>query len=137
MPRVSQMYPSKWLAAADLDEQDLIVTIAGISQETLGDDAKWVLYFEDQEKGLVLNKTNTRTIAGLYGDDTDDWIGQQITLYPTWVDFQGKQTEAIRVRPKQPRKARPQPATAVKSSGKPAAPMTQEEVDDADADIPF
>lgn len=136
MPRVSQMYPSKWLAAVELDESDLTVTITGIANEPVTpDESKWVLYFQETDKGLVLNKTNTRTIAALYGDDTDDWLDRPITLYPTWVDFQGKQVEAIRVRPK-PSKAAKKPAG--KASGKPA-PMTQEEADvvAGDGDIPF
>lgn len=142
MPRVSQAYPSKNLSAADLNEQDLIITITGVESQAFDDDAtKLVAYCQEVDKGFVLNKTNARTIAGMYGDDTDDWIGKRITLYPTWVDFQGKQTEAIRVRPKPPREAK-KPAPAV--AGK-AKPMTQAEADEAlgdgardDAeDIPF
>jgi hypothetical protein len=39
-----------------------------------------VVYFQGKQKGLVTNKTNANNIAALYGDDTDDWIGQKIML---------------------------------------------------------
>ena len=58
MPKVNEMYPSKWLAAADLEEQDCIMTIRRIQSEDIGDGEKWVLYFDEGTKGLVLNKTN-------------------------------------------------------------------------------
>lgn len=133
MPKISDMYPSKWLRSADCEDGDLVLTIADIKQEKIGQgsqaDDKWVLSFEEEEKGLVLNKTNTNTIARLYGDDTDDWIGKQITLFATEVQFQGDMVEAIRVRSKPPR----QPKV------KAARPVVAREPgdDDPDADIPY
>ena len=42
---------------------------------------KLVLEFEGKEKKLACNKTNARTIAAMLGDETDNWIGKEITLY--------------------------------------------------------
>ena len=42
---------------------------------------KIVLKFEGKEKALACNKTNARTIAAMHGDETDNWIGKEITLY--------------------------------------------------------
>ena len=39
----------------------------------------------------------------LYGDTFEYWAGETVTLYSTPVAFQGKTTNAVRVRP--PRKA--------------------------------
>jgi hypothetical protein len=84
---------------------------------------------QGKDKGLVLNKTNANNIAAVYGDDTDDWIGGGIQLFPTMVDYQGRSVEAIRVRVA-PRKAAsaPQP--------KPMAESRQTG-DDLDDSIPF
>jgi len=60
---------------------------------------KYVLYFRECAKGMVLNLTNFQRIVTLSGrDDTDDWAGVQITLFndPT-VDFGGKLVGGIRV----------------------------------------
>jgi hypothetical protein len=96
--KTSDMFESKYLKAADLDEQEHIVTVKSLKQEQLGDDDKFILYFNEQKKGLVLNKTNTKIIEAEYGRETDDWTGQKIVLYPTVVEFKGDMVEAIRVR---------------------------------------
>jgi hypothetical protein len=98
---------------------------------------KFIVRFEETEQALIANMTNSRIIAGLYGDDTDDWIGQRITLYPTETQFNGRMVPAIRVRSKPPQAKRPAPARAAapRRPGRPAQPMTQEEAD-AD-DVPF
>jgi hypothetical protein len=126
--RVSDTFPSKHLAAADLHEQDLTLTIASVAEQGFDDGMKLVLSFRETKKTLVANKTNSRTIVSLYGDDCDKWNGHRITLFPTYVDFQGKTVPAIRVRPKS---SRPWPTRRV-------VPMTQGEVDaDAEGDNPF
>jgi hypothetical protein len=102
---ISTNYPSKFLRCADLNGRPMRVTIAGIKREDLGDGPKVVLSFADGEKQLILNKTNARAIAQLYGDETRGWSGKEITLIPTQVDFKGDLVDAIRVRcltPQQP-----------------------------------
>lgn len=72
--------------------------IASVAFERIGNDEKLVVYFEDKQKGLVLNKTNAVMIAEIVGsDDTDAWQGVAIVIYPTKTDFQGKRVDAIRV----------------------------------------
>jgi hypothetical protein len=110
MPKTSEMYPSRFLKASDFEDGDRALTIADIRSERVGQgaqaDDKWVLFFKEEEKGLVLNKTNTTIIAKLYGDDTDDWFGKPVTLYATEVQFKDDMVDAIRVRSKAPRPAR-------------------------------
>jgi hypothetical protein len=115
MPRIGDMYPSKWLKASDCEDEDLVVTIDRVVEEEIGQqrDLKWVLYFQELDKGLVLNKTNTTTIAKLWGDNTDDWEGCQVTLYATEVQFQGDMVEAIRVRSKPPKAKKSKPTPSV------------------------
>lgn len=134
MPRVSDMFPSSYLKATDFEE-DTTLTIQAIQSEKIGDDDKYVVYFEEVDKGLVLNKTNSETIASVAGsDDTDDWAGHKITLFATTVSFQGKPTEAIRVKLRKPK-------LGGKPAGKPATPQRKSAQTDPDAvtddDIPF
>jgi hypothetical protein len=117
---VNQAFPSKYLKAdGDLPEEgNLILTMDRVELEDVGSadktEIKPVLYFRDHEKGLVVNKTNGSTIAGLYGPETDDWGGKKIALFSQEVDFQGRQVLAIRVRMKKPQTAAPAPAPAPK-----------------------
>lgn len=128
--KVSEAFPSKWLSAADLNDQNVRVTMKHVEIEKIGDDTKPVLYFKGKTKGLVLNKTNSNSIAAAYGDEMDDWSGSELILFPVMTDYQGKQVEAIRVRAPQPKdNPRPAPARELASAGDPRGDM--------DDDIPF
>lgn len=123
MPKISDMQPSKYLKASDAEDGDLILTMSTVKEETLGmgreAEMKWVLYFEEQPKGLVLNKTNMNTIAKLYGNDTDDWEGKKVAIFATEVQFQSEMVEALRIRSKPPKgKGKPDG----KVEGKPGSP---------------
>lgn len=48
---------------------------------------------------MVLNITNTKTIAGLYGERYDLWIGKYIQVYPAKVKAFGVEQTALRIRP--------------------------------------
>lgn len=101
------MFDSPYLGAWDLPQgEDRIVTITKVVGEELmsnrGKDKKPVAYIEESDRGLVLNKTNARTIAALYTNDTNKWIGQRITLYRTTVQVGPEVKDCIRVRPDRP-----------------------------------
>lgn len=99
--KANDIFSSKYLNASDLRGRDVTVTIERVEVEKMPNsgEKKPALYFRGKDKGLLVNKTNFNTIAGVLGaDDTDDWEGKQITLYPTETDFQGKMVDCIRVR---------------------------------------
>lgn len=87
------------------DGADTHVTIRGFDQETLENNGskqkKWVLYFNELDKGLALNATNGKTVCKMFGDEMTDWIGKKIALYvKDDVEFGGEMVSAIRIRPK-------------------------------------
>lgn len=98
MVNINTLYPSTYLKAADLQGKPANVTIRAVVMEKIGNDIKPVLYFQNKEKGMVLNKTNGVTIAQAYGHDTDDWSGGALVVFPAYVEYQGKQVEGLRVR---------------------------------------
>jgi hypothetical protein len=107
---IDSAFPSKYLKASDLQGRNVTVKMGRVEQEKIGDDMKLILYFQGKEKGVVLNKTNANNIAGLYGGETEDWYGKEITLVEAMVDFQGKSVPAIRMRaPPRREAARPAP----------------------------
>lgn len=128
--KIGAAFPSKYLKASDLNDRPFVLTMDKVKIEEVGQkqEERPILYFLKAEKGLVLNKTNSRVIEKLYGEETDAWEGNQIELYPTMVEFGGEQVEAIRVRaPK-------------KNAGAPAQPPRQPDPplnQDIDDDIPF
>lgn len=120
--KINDLHPSKYLKVTDL-EGDQVFTIAKVSFETLKDndgneEDKPVLWFLGVQKGLVLNPTNRKRILAQHpAEDTDEWIGKQITLTQEWVEAFGKADFAIRVKVMPPqRKPVSNPATVVKSA---------------------
>ena len=112
--KISQLFPSKYVKAADLNGKTVTLTIAKLVLEELGHGAekerKPVLYFQKATKGLVLNRTNAMTIAALYGDESDNWEGKRISIYPTRIRAFGAMQDTIRVREEIPAQPRPQAA---------------------------
>ena len=105
---------SKYFRASDFTKE-VIGTIEKVeSSEFKNDDGgtavKPVLHFQDIPEALVLNKTNFSALSLMFGEDTNDWIGAKVALYPSRVDFKGRTMPTIKVR-------RPQKAAA--SSGHP------------------
>jgi hypothetical protein len=109
MTKASDMIPSKYLRKEDVDDE-LIVTIKTAKQEEMPGDAKeqrWILYFKELPKGMVLNTINIRVLEKAFGGDSieTDWPGKKVTLYvdPT-VNFKGQMVGGLRLRPLKPPK---------------------------------
>lgn len=99
---IDQAFPSNYVKASDLNGGSRVLTIKAIRLEELGQGAdkktKAVLYFEEAQKGVVLNVTNKNIIKDAYGPETDAWIGKQLEVFADKVQFKGQMTDGIRVR---------------------------------------
>jgi hypothetical protein len=98
---INDAFPSKYLKTADLKGRDVTVTIDAVEMITLPNDQgrKLALRFEGKDKQWIVNKTNANTIAKLLNSGVmEDWIGKQITIYPTETAYQGEMVDCIRVR---------------------------------------
>jgi hypothetical protein len=140
---------SRFLKAADL-EREKKFRIKSVTEELVGaeqKERKLVVWFTNDERGLVLNKTNNRTIRGAFGDAVDGWVGKIIIIFPTMVDMRGKLTPALRVRIPPPKQAGgtaavspsnpPQSGIGAATAAPPPKPTTAAPVDDPDlADEP-
>jgi hypothetical protein len=119
MATKDEAFPSRWLKAADIPRQGMPLKIAKVEVEKIGTDQKekYLVYFRGQEKALVLNGTNWGLIAAaLREENSDDWPGKIIELFPTTTNFGAKLVDCIRVR-------RYRPATPAQSPK--AAPVTK------------
>ena len=106
MTTLSDLFPSKYLKASDAAEP-VTLTITKVTQEAMknrdGDDeTKPVIHFVEMEKPMVLNRTNAKTIAELYGDNIEDWTGKKVILTSVDVDAFGETTAALRISHKKP-----------------------------------
>ena len=86
------------------DGKDMVVTIEYVRSETVtGPDGKReecpVAHFKDGIKPMILNVTNMKTIAKIYGTPfIENWAGKKIQLYVAQVSAFGTVTDALRIR---------------------------------------
>jgi hypothetical protein len=126
------LFPSKYLKCADLKGKPRVVEIEHAPIETLKnpkgeEQRKVVLYFKGAKKALPLNLTNFDAVAEITGsDETNDWPGTRIELYPATTMMGGKVTDCIRIR-------RPQGELPI-SPPPPIKPAVDPELDQ---EIPF
>jgi hypothetical protein len=84
-----ELYPGRFLKAADFKGAKVTLTIAEVKLEELigdkGPQIKGVMSFEKTEKQLALNKTNGICLKELFGKKVQEWVGKRVTLFPsTW-----------------------------------------------------
>ena len=128
--KISQIFPSKYVAAADLNGKPVTLTIRTVTLEEMVTHneervKKPVAWFEKATKGFVMNVTNARIIADLYGDETESWAGKRISIYPTRVQAFGKMQDCIRVKPEIP--AQPTPAAQQSTPAEDRSPLDDDE----------
>lgn len=106
--RIGEMKESKYLKKEDVGRGKL-VTITDLQQvnvamEDQPPEMKWVIYFREFSKGMVLNWTNIQLIAKALGsEETEEWKGKQIVVYEDDnVSFGGKLVGGIRCRAPRP-----------------------------------
>lgn len=136
MPDYRTFYDSDFLYAYHLAGKSVVVTIEKVVGGTMGHGAKKskkpLVYFKGKAKPLGLNKTNGKTIATMYGNDTAAWVGERIEIYPTTTSFGNDTVDCIRVKPKQPgerKAAGDYDETAAPPNGE--TPMSPEEIEQA------
>jgi len=100
------MFDRNYLGHFDLQGKEVTVTINKVLAGDLTAQGgrkskKPIIYFEGKEKGMILNKTNSKTIAAMYGAYVEEWVSKRITLYVSTTnnpDGTGS-VECLRIRP--------------------------------------
>lgn len=105
------LFDDDWLKAIHLGSKERRVKIEKVEQGQLENKGKKtrkpVIVFAEagfpkgsdgKQLRLAANKTNAKVIARAYGNDTADWIGREIILYPTQTDMAGDTVDCIRVK---------------------------------------
>jgi hypothetical protein len=103
--KLTQMFPKRYASGEDFQGKALTLTVARVEREKMfqpknaSETEKWVVYFQEAKKGVVLNRTLAFQIAEILGsEETEDWVGAMITLYPQPMTVAGRKVVAIRAR---------------------------------------
>ena len=76
---------SNYLKASDIKGKTPTVNIVKseivkFTKEGQPDEQKPAIFFAGKEKGVVLNKTNTRGLIAAFGSDSDKWVNKDVML---------------------------------------------------------
>jgi len=101
---MNDLFPSKYLRAADLQGKPRTVVINHVTHEVFKDDGvsvtKTILHFNGNGTApVVVNKTNWKMLVAITGaDDDENWTGHKIELRSEKVNAPGgKIVDSIRV----------------------------------------
>lgn len=82
-----QLYPGTFIKAGEMHGKPVTLTIKSVAQESIeGDDGteklKVVITFVEIGRKWIANKTNGLRLRAMFGNDSDDWIGKRVTIFP-------------------------------------------------------
>jgi len=104
--KVTQCFDSRFIDALAVTGADAKLTIKSVAAPGTVKSAdgspidKPIVFFEETDKGFIINITNARTIGLAHGNEMDAWAGKKITLFATTTDAFGKKAvPCVRVRP--------------------------------------
>lgn len=101
-----KLFNYEYLGAYSLEEnEEREVTILSTGKALVksakapsGDECPTVT-FEEFDKPMVLNATNCKLIAEMYGNIVEDWVGKKVTIYVLEdVKAFGTTTDALRIK---------------------------------------
>ena len=71
---IMSRFPTKYLKGDDIEAGET-VTIKEIRDELVGStqEVKPVVYLHEHERGIILNKTNAKSLVKVFGDDETTW----------------------------------------------------------------
>jgi hypothetical protein len=140
---------TRFFKAADVSQEKKL-RIKDVTEEDIGvgkdKERKLCVWFTNDARGLVLNRTNNRTLRGAFGDNCHGWKGKIVVVFPTQDDFRGRMVPVLRVRIPPPKQVAgngqteiddgiPESLRRVPKTAPPDA--LAEMLDDPDAEIPF
>ena len=103
--KLSEMFPSKYATGSDLNGRAVNLTIEHVIGERMRananspEETKYVLYLAEAKKGVILSRVLARQIGEALGsEDTDNWKGKMICLYPEKIQAFGAEHLVIRAR---------------------------------------
>lgn len=93
-----------YLGAYSLEAgNDMILTISAVKREMItGTGGKKeecpVCHWKENQKPMILNVTNMKTIAKMYGPYIENWAGKRVQIYASTTKFGGDTMECLRIR---------------------------------------
>ena len=101
-----------YLGAYSLDPgKDMILTIKEVKREMITSTGGKkeecpVCHWQENQKPMIMNVTNMKTIAKLYGPYIEQWPGKKVQIYASTTKFGGDTVECLRIRKDPPQEVK-------------------------------
>jgi hypothetical protein len=97
---------TNYFGSWDIEQTDLILKITKVEREEVtggdGRSESCLVAHLDKNKPLILNSTNQKTIAKLFGPYVEDWQNKYFAAFKTKVNAFGETVDAVRIRSRVP-----------------------------------
>lgn len=96
MPKVSEYYPKRFISGDELNGQIVTGIIREVKEEKVNENTDdeedvLVIYLDQNDRGISLNKTRAGELKDITGsDDTDEWQGHAVQMYTVKQSAFGK-----------------------------------------------
>lgn len=99
-PNAEDFLGGNYLKKEDIREPQNVTVVDVWSETVLGSNRpKLIIAFEEIEKPLILNKTNTKRLIQIFGTpDTTEWRGRILLYVEKTVEFGGRMVGGVRVK---------------------------------------
>ena len=139
---LDEAYGSRFLGVVDVGDKKIRSKILRVRKEEVKDRdtgklrKKIIVFFENIDKGLVLNVTNKNTLQDAFGKKPADWLNAVVGIYvDQTVTFGGQKKGGVRLRALLPAAVagksapKPTPAPAPKPAAEAATAWSDEKGD--------
>ena len=103
---LNEIFPKRYARAEELQGKEVTLTIARVVPEKMRPNPKapevqkFVVYFREAHKGVVLSKSLAYQIAAIAGsEETNDWPDKVVTLSTELMDVAGRKVLTFRAKP--------------------------------------
>jgi len=96
-------FTGEYIAAIEFGDKQPTMTISGIKPVKVEEEgkptkSKALITFRETERAWLLNKTNALCLAGMFGLETDRWVGKRVTLLAVEVQVGKGREPGIRIK---------------------------------------
>lgn len=97
--RVTKQDLSNWIGAESLGEDTITDVVDCVEHRVIFGDPRFVLTLRDSGSFVRLNLESLRALVETYGEETDAWIGQAVTLSTSVRKTGDRQQRVLLVEP--------------------------------------
>jgi hypothetical protein len=100
MVNVKKFVSAKYLSAKNIgDSRGKTFVIDTAFSDIINEEEKLIIRLNGVDSPMPLNQTNLSILVEAYGEDTDEWINNKVTLNIVKVQYAGNLVDGIQLSP--------------------------------------